>query len=167
MKFIQAATDDWLAVVDQAQPAAAPRTLLSLAQWQAVRATWPTGLPAGLCLANDADVEDVADDLGRFALVVLEFPKWTDGRAYSQAHLLRARYRFGGELRATGAVLADMMPLLARTGFDAVQLRDDQLEATARRALGFFPDGHYQGDVLATRPLFARVAAQGVVGAAA
>ena len=80
------------------------------------------------------------------ALVALHFPKWVDGRAYSQAHLLRARYRFAGEIRATGDVLVDMLPLLQRTGFDAVQLRADQSAEAARRALAFFP-GHYQGDV--------------------
>ena len=165
MKFIQAATDAWHTAGDEAQPTPAAQRLLTLAQWHAVRASWPAGLPAGLRLANDADVEDLADDLPRFALVVLEFPKWTDGRAYSQAHLLRARYRYTGELRATGAVLADMMPLLARTGFDAVQLRDDQIEATARQALGYFA-GHYQGDVQQTRPLFARTAPAAQVGAA-
>ena len=80
-------------------------------------------MPVGLKLANDADVEDVAADLPRFALVALHFPKWVDGRAYSQARLLRSRYRFKGEVRATGEVVVDMVPLLARTGFDAVVLR--------------------------------------------
>jgi uncharacterized protein (DUF934 family) len=87
--------------------------------------------------------------------VVLQFPKWTDGRAYSQGHVLRARLRFAGELRASGDVLVDMLPLLARTGFDAVQLRHDQSEDSARRALTLVTD-HYQGDVVQTRPLFAR-----------
>ena len=94
-------------------------------------------------------------DLPRLALVALNFPKWVDGRAYSQAHLLRARYRFEGEIRATGEVLVDMLPLLQRTGFDAVVLRGDQSQDAARRALGFFP-GHYQGDVRDAQPLFAK-----------
>ena len=107
---------------------------------------------------NDADIEELEDDLPRLGLVVLQFPKWTDGRAYSQAHLLRARYRFKGEVRAQGEVLVDMMPLLARTGFDAVVLRGDQKRESAQRALGFFA-GHYQGDTLQPQPLFARAAA--------
>ena len=49
------------------------------------------------------------------------------------------RYRFAGEIRATGEVLVDMMPLLARTGFDAAVLRADQSREVAERALGFFP----------------------------
>ncbi len=80
--------------------------------------------------------------------IALVFPKWVDGRAYSQARLLRSRYRFAGEIRATGEVLVDMMPLLARTGFDAAAMRADQSQEVAERALSFFPDGHYQGDVI-------------------
>ena len=97
----------------------------------------------------------VADDLPRLALVVLHFPKWVDGRAYSQARLLRSRYRFKGEVRATGEVVVDMVPLLARTGFDAVVLRSGESVEVAERALAMF-HGHYQGDVKDNRPLFAQ-----------
>ena len=114
--------------------------------------------PADVVLGNDVDVETIAGDLDRCASIALVFPTWTDGRAYSQARLLRARLRFGGEIRATGDVLADMMPLLARCGFDAVQLRADQSRAVAERALGFFPDGHYQGDLLEPLPRYRRTA---------
>jgi len=107
-------------------------------------------------LANDVDVASIAAELPQLSVIALQFPKWVDGRAYTQARLLRARYRFKGEIRATGEVLVDMLPLLSRTGFDAVQLRADQDEQAARRALGFFPGGHYQGDVLQTQPGFAR-----------
>jgi uncharacterized protein (DUF934 family) len=129
--------------------------LLNLAQWHAVRALWPAGLPVGVSVPNDTDVETLADDLPRLALVALQFPKWTDGRAYSQARLLRVRLRYAAEVRATGEVLVDMLPLLRRTGFDAAALRTDQSEDAARRALSFFP-GHYQGDVGDPRPLFAK-----------
>jgi uncharacterized protein (DUF934 family) len=96
-----------------------------------------------LVLGNTEDVQARAAEILRHALVVLQFPKWTDGRAYSQAVLLRARLRYAGELRATGEVLADMLPLLRRCGFDAVQMRADQKLETAQRALGYF-DTHYQ-----------------------
>jgi uncharacterized protein (DUF934 family) len=109
-------------------------------------------------LPNDSDVELIEADLPRLTLVALQFPKWTDGRAYSQARLLRSRFRFAGEVRATGDVLVDMLPLLQRTGFDAVVLRADQKLASARRALGFFA-GHYQGDVKNTQPHFSRAPA--------
>jgi uncharacterized protein (DUF934 family) len=119
--------------------------LLTLAQWQALRGRLcvPAGTRLGLRLPNDADVAALRDDLPRLSLLALDFPKWTDGRAYSQAVLLRARLYFKGEIRATGEVLADMLPLLRRCGFDAVQLRADQQQATAERALGYFST-HYQ-----------------------
>ncbi len=96
-----------------------------------------------LVLDNDADVLALGAGIHRHARVVLRFPKWTDGRAYSQAVLLRGRLRYAGEIVATGDVLADMLPLLRRCGFDAVQLRADQRVETAQRALGYF-DTHYQ-----------------------
>ena len=132
--------------------------LLTLEQWHAVRDTWPQGLRTGVLLANTVDVEALAADLPRLALVVLQFPKWTDGRAYTQARLLRRRLSYRGEVRAIGEVLVDMMPLLQRCGFDAVVLRHDQSLDDAQRALRFF-DSHYQGDAVEHQPLFARPAA--------
>jgi uncharacterized protein (DUF934 family) len=101
-------------------------------------------LPAdALVLDNSADVlARAAAAEGRTA-IVLNFPKWTDGRAYSQATLLRSRLKFHGDLIAAGEVLVDMLPLLQRCGFSAVQLRADQKVDSARRALGFF-ERHYQ-----------------------
>ena len=136
-------------------PPVQAHSLLTLEQWHAVRDTWPASVPAGVIVPNSLDIETLAGDLPRFGLVVLHFPKWVDGRAYSQARLLRSRFRFAGQVRATGDVLADMLPLLVRTGFDAVQMRSDQKRATAERALGFFA-GHYQGDVQQPLPAFAR-----------
>ncbi len=159
MKFIDLRKDRWHSLGGEDGPPVyldpVPDLLLSLPQWRAFRSTWPAGMAVGVTLANDAEVRDLAADLSRFELIQLHFPKWTDGRAYSQAHLLRSRYRYAGELRAAGEVLVDMVPLLARTGFDAAVLRADQSLDAARRALGFFP-GHYQGDVADPLPLFAK-----------
>jgi uncharacterized protein (DUF934 family) len=103
-----------------------------------------TALPAdALLLDNTADVLSSAAEIATARRVVLRFPKWTDGRAYSQAVLLRGRLRFEGDIIATGEVLADMLPLLRRCGFDAVQMRADQKLSTAQRALGYF-SSHYQ-----------------------
>lgn len=161
MKFIDSHTDTWHRVGGEDGPDMHPKPhanrLLTLEQWHAVRDTWPANLPVGVALANTADVETLAADLDRIALVVLHFPKWTDGRAYSQGHVLRSRLRYRGEVRATGDVLVDMLPLLHRTGIDTVQMRHDQSEEDARRVLGLVTD-HYQGDVVQTRPLFSRVA---------
>jgi len=160
MKYIDRHHDCWHEVTADdsavAVPCVAPQCLLDLTQWLAVRGSWPADTLVGLVLDNDADLETIAADLPRLAVVALRFPKWTDGRAYSQARLLRARHRFAGEIRATGEVLVDMLPLLARTGFNAVQLRADQSVAAAERALAFFPHGHYQGDRIESQPRFAR-----------
>jgi uncharacterized protein (DUF934 family) len=163
MKFVDSRHDRWHLVAGEdgpiPHPDPQPHRLLTLEQWHAVRDGWPVQLPTGVLLPNTLDLHTLAADLrgpgARLAMVALQFPKWTDGRAYSQARLLRARFQFDGEVRACGEVLVDMMPLLQRCGFDAVQLRHDQSVEAAVRALGFF-GGHYQGDVLQPLPAYAR-----------
>lgn len=156
MRFIDPARDAWPAAGDTVAPNGGP-ALLTWEQWTASRDAWPLAARVGVLLPNTIDVESLHADLARWSLVALQFPKWTDGRAYTQARLLRARLRYEGEVRATGEVLVDMLPLLQRSGFDAVQLRVDQSLESAQRALRFFAS-HYQGDVLEPRPLFARQA---------
>ena len=159
MKFINLQKDPWHTLGGEDGPAAyidpRPHLLLTVEQWHAFRAQWPAGMPVGVMLANDAEVKEIAADLPRLALVQLNFPKWMDGRAYSQAHTLRMRYRYAGEVRATGEALVDMVLLMARTGFDAVVLRADQSLEAAHRALTFFP-GYYQGGTEDPLPLFAK-----------
>ncbi|CAZ89735.1 conserved hypothetical protein [Thiomonas arsenitoxydans] len=136
MKFITSA-DGARGATDLA-PGAGGLLLFTPEQWQTASATWPTHESAGLVLPNDLDVRTLAIDLSRFASVELRFPKWTDGRAYTQARLLRVRLGYRGELRATGDVLVDMALPLARTGFDTAVLRPGQSLQAARRALRFF-----------------------------
>lgn len=168
MKFIDTQHDQWRTMGGEDGPISHPpiknNSLLTLGQWHAVREQWPTKgsgdhKAVGVIIPNDTDIEVLEEDLANLDLVVLQFPQWVDGRAYTQAHILRKRYRFQGEIRATGEVLVDMLPLLVRTGFDAVALRGDQERAAAERALGFFAArGHYQGDVQVTKPVFGRAA---------
>ncbi|HEY1393140.1 MAG TPA: DUF934 domain-containing protein [Methylibium sp.] len=164
MKFIHPNQDAWRTLGGEDGPHVTitpePRRLLTLAQWHAVRSQWPADLPVAVSVANEDDIEVLEADLPRIAMVALSFPKWVDGRAYSQARLLRSRYRYAGEVRATGEVLVDMLPLLARTGFDAVVLKPGQSQEAAERALAFFR-GHYQGDTHDNRPLFAMPAGTG------
>lgn len=163
MKFIDPTRDRWHTLSGEDGPLVtvtpAADSLLTWSQWQSVRAHWPQGMRVGVIFPNDVDIEDLEADLPRLSLIVLQFPKWTDGRAYSQAHILRSRYRFEGEIRATGEALVDMVSLMQRTGFDSVVLRADQSIEAAERALRFFP-GYYQGDVNERRPLFARPAGE-------
>lgn len=106
-------------------------------------------------LANDADPREIAlDGVDR---IDLHFSSFTDGRAHSQAFLLRRRLGFKGELRATGDVLVDQIALLARNGFTHAVLRADQDLAAAQREQARFAS-HYQGDAVRHRPRFAQVA---------
>jgi uncharacterized protein (DUF934 family) len=77
----------------------------------------------GVIWPNNRDVDDLVPYLERLAVVALVFPTFRDGRAYSQARLLRERYRYGGELRATGQVLRDQFLFMLRAGFDAFEVK--------------------------------------------
>lgn len=96
-----------------------------------------------LRLANDAD--PLAQDLSQVTRIDLHFPAFTDGRAYSQAVLLRRRMGYQGEIRATGDVLVDQLLQMRRCGFDAAVLRADQDPTLAARQLAAF-SGFYQRD---------------------
>ena len=74
-----------------------------------------------LSIANTDDVLQLGDRLRGVKLIVLDFPKFIDGRAYSQARLLRERLGYQGELRATGNVLQDQAPFMLRCGFDSFE----------------------------------------------
>ena len=77
----------------------------------------------GVIWPNNRDVDDLAPHLDRLAVVALVFPTFRDGRAYSQARLLRERFSYRGELRATGQVLRDQFVFMLRAGFDAFEVR--------------------------------------------
>lgn len=106
-------------------------------------------------LPNDAD--PFAVDLGSVTRIDLQFPKFTDGRAYSQARLLRQRLKFTGEIRATGDVLIDQLVHMERCGFDVAVLKEGVDLADAQRQFDRF-SAFYQGDAVVAEPLFAREA---------
>ena len=110
-----------------------------------------------LQIANDADLAEL---VGSGALegvdrIELVFPKFTDGRAFSQAVLLRRRYGFTGDIRATGDVLIDQLVQMARSGFTSAVLAEGIDPAAAERQFARY-QAFYQGDALEPRPLFAR-----------
>ncbi|MBC7598718.1 MAG: DUF934 domain-containing protein [Polaromonas sp.] len=112
-----------------------------------------------LVLANDADPLQAA--LEGVTRIDLNFPKFTDGRAFSQAFLLRRRREFKGEIRATGDVLIDQLAQMERSGFDVAVLRADQDMATGQRVLASYPGhqvGRYQGDAVHVAPHFVQTA---------
>lgn len=103
-------------------------------------------------LDNTDDPREI--DLGGVRVVELVFPKFSDGRAFSQAFLLHRRLGFQGEIRATGEVLIDQVLQMQRSGFTQAVLKDDQDLAHAERLLAHY-NGFYQGDAVHTRPRFA------------
>ena len=84
-------------------------------------AEWLQAPTQAVALANTDSLDGLKTHLGRLKLIVLNFPKFTDGRADSQARLLRDRLGYRGELRATGAVFRDQLPFLLRCGFDSFE----------------------------------------------
>jgi uncharacterized protein (DUF934 family) len=89
----------------------------------------------GVIWPNGRDVDDLVPHLGRLAVVALVFPTFRDGRAYSQARLLRERFSYRDELRATGQVLRDQFVFMLRAGFDAFEVKKQaDAEAFAQTA---------------------------------
>lgn len=120
-------------------PSAAPRLQVFLAS----HFTAPEAPGQRLSLPNDADPASVV--LQGIGVVELHFPRFTDGRAFSQAFLLRRRLGFAGTLRATGDVLPDQLLQMQRCGFTEAVLRADQSLEKARQLLAHYP-AFYQVD---------------------
>lgn len=110
--------------------------------------------PGALALPNDADPREA--DLSGVNTVFLNFPSFSDGRAFSQAFLLRRRLGFTGAICAVGDVLVDQLQQLQRSGFTQAVLRADQDLAVAERQLARYT-AFYQGDAVAIHPHFATV----------
>ena len=108
-----------------------------------------------LSITNDADPREA--DLSGIAVIELHFPKFSDGRAFSQAFLLRRRLGFAGQIRATGDVLIDQLVQMQRSGFSQAVLRADQNLAHGQSLLAHYP-AFYQGDAVHTAPHFAATA---------
>ena len=98
--------------------------------------------PIGVIWPNNRDLDDLVPWLGKLAVVALAFPTFRDGRAYSQARLLRERHGFRGELRATGQVLRDQFVFMLRAGFSAFEVKKaadaDAFVVTAKRYSVFY-----------------------------
>lgn len=115
--------DPWVAVADEADLPEARPAIVTLERWRAERdALIGRNAPLGVRLASDRSPAEIADDLDRLALVALEFPVFTDGRAFTSARLLRQRYGYSGEVRAVGNVLRDQILFMIRCGFDAFEM---------------------------------------------
>jgi len=115
--------DSWATVTDEDPLPALGPVIVSLERWRAEReALIRRDGPLGIRLRSDQSPEAIAVDLRYFDVVALEFAKFTDGRPYSSARLLRERYHYRGEVRAVGEVLRDQFLFIDRCGFDAVEV---------------------------------------------
>ena len=149
------ADDAFLAVADEDPTPGQGGVILSLTRFQAEgEALLSAGRQVGVRLEADQPVEGLAYDLPRLAVVALSFPKFRDGRQYSQAALLRERYGYEGEVRAVGAVYLDQSRFMARCGFDAFAFGDDTTPETLAQAIGRYRHA-YQAAADGVKPIFA------------
>ena len=140
----QPATDSFVHVADgDTLPAEGP-IIVGLARWQEERGLIePRNTPIGVRLKPNDSVAQIGGDLDRLAVVALEFPKFNDGRAMSQARLLRERHGYRGEIRATGKVVRDLLLFMHRCGFDAFEVADSITADVVAASLAEF-DVFYQ-----------------------
>ena len=131
----QLGENNWQLLSDEAAddrdaPLPDAKLILSFPRWQAL------GQPRhGVWLDNHEHVDQLRNALPAIPLIALRFPVFTDGRAYSQARLLRQRLGYQGELRAIGDVQRDQIAYMARCGFDTFLLRADQEPEECQAAL--------------------------------
>lgn len=154
--------DDWnvlrLKENDTPQGVAVPsgKVIVPLKVWQAQRVALQSRADLGVWLASGERAEELKDDLARFTVIAVDFPRFADGRGYSIAYHLRARFGYRGELRAIGDVLRDQMFYMQRVGFDAFAPRPDKDIHEALKGLSDF-SVTYQASADIKLPLFRRV----------
>ena len=130
------ADDNFAAVADDAELPDAP-IVVSLARFQKDRAALlARNTPLGVRLKSDQSPAALGEDVSRLSLIVLEFPKFRDGRAFSWARMLRTRLGYAGEIRATGDFLYDQLAFMTRVGIDAFEVPDKITLELFHRALG-------------------------------
>lgn len=155
--FEVAASDAWQPIADEASLPESGDVLVSLRRFTSEREVFlaRTGR-LGVRVPNDTLPQLLAPVAEAAALIALELPTQRDGRSYSLAHWLRSRFGFRGELRATGKVVRDQLPNLARVGFDSFELA----RGSAEDALASFDDMsvHYQAAADQPLPLWKRAA---------
>ena len=137
--------------------------LVPLAVWKAskqclIAREYEHGTPLGIWLSPDDDPAEIARDVDDFTVIAVHFPKFTDGRGYSTARLLRERHGYDGELRAFGDIGRDQIFFLNRVGFDSFLIGEGRNAEEALAAFDDFPEAYQAGSDLPI-PLFRRRAA--------
>lgn len=146
-------TDTWIHVDDDTPLPESGDVVLSIGRLATLPESWPGAL--GVRVEGSSSPELLAPHLDELTLIELEIPKFTDGRAYSLARLLRERHGYAGELRAVGHVLRDQLFYLRRCGFDSFVLTDGK---DPREALSAFDElsAAYQPAVDQDSPIWRR-----------
>lgn len=137
--------DDWAMVADDAEVPTDRPALVTLGRWRSERETLSTrNAPVGVVFPPDAVWDDLVNDLSRFPVVAVSFPKMMDGRGFSIARLLRDRDGYTGEIRAVGDFTIDMMPLMRRVGINAFDVVSEHVKNGLDR--GIWPEvpAYYQ-----------------------
>ncbi len=137
--------DDWARVADGEPLPADKHIVLTKARMIADRETLRgRNAPLGVVLASGENLDGIEDDLRKLSLVVLNIPKYADGRLYSIARLLRDRHGFTGEIRAAGDVLRDQIVHLHRVGVDSFDVTHEGTIAGLRDGTIVSPSLHTQ-----------------------
>ena len=111
----------------------------------------------GVLLPNTVDVNEIWPQIKNASVIALEFPAFADGRAYSQARVLREQKKFSGEIRATGqAVVRDQLHFMQRCGINAFELREDQDADACIKALTVDFSTAYQSATDSIQPIYVR-----------
>lgn len=132
------------------------KVIVPLTVWQAQREQLKARGEVAVWIASHERAETLRDELDAFALIAVDFPKFSDGRGYSIAYNLRKRLGYKGELRAIGDVLRDQLFQMLRTGFDAFSTRPDRNIHDALKDLTVFSET-YAASSDTPLPLFRRV----------
>lgn len=158
--------DEWtvlrLSDADSAETMMVPagKIIVPLQVWLKQRDALQQRAEIGVWLSTDERPEVLKDDVHRFAVIAVDFPRFSDGRGYSIAYNLRARLGYTRELRAMGDVLRDQLFYMQRVGFDAFAPRPDRSIEEALKGLSDFSDV-YQTSFDQKQPLFRRVQRKG------
>ena len=147
--------DDTVTLTDDAPVPAGARIIVPLARWEReADALLAQASAVGIDLPSDKLPKDIPR-LHELALIAIEFPRFSDGRGYSIAKLLREREKYQGELRAIGWVLRDYLLFMERVGFTSYQLAPGKSLESAVEAFAELPIA-YQATVPDPRPIYRR-----------
>lgn len=158
--------DDWMVLrlgehdVAESVTVVHGKVIVPLQVWLKQRDTLQQRAEIGVWLASDERPETLRDDIQKFTVIAVDFPRFSDGRGYSIAFNLRKRLGYTGELRAIGDVLRDQLFYMQRVGFDAFAPRSDRSIEDALKGLSDFSEV-YQISYEPKLPLFSRVQRKG------